>query len=88
LWEIHCVRPNGTWIRREVRHRCLTGGGAVRLASELGGAESHSPVPRIVHQSGRHNCIVVDIAGSFQDGSIIDLTFIGTFRVPGSDEEE
>lgn len=31
---IHCVRPNGAWIQREGRRRCLTIGGAVRLACE------------------------------------------------------
>lgn len=34
--EIHCVSPVGAWIR----HRCFTGGGAVRLASKRhGGAQ-------------------------------------------------
>jgi hypothetical protein len=42
----------------------------------------------MVHQSGLRNRVVVDIAGSSQDGSIIYLTSIGTAKVPDSDEEE
>ena len=42
----------------------------------------------MVHQSGRRNCIMVDVAGSSQDGSIIDLTSTGTVRDPSSNEEE
>ena len=55
---------------------------------DVGEAESHSPAPRMVHQSGRRNRIVVDVTGSSQDGSITDLTFTGTVWVTGSDEEE
>ena len=45
-------------------------------------------MPRTVHQSERRNRIMVDVADSSQDGSIIDLTSTGTQRVPGSDEKE
>ena len=36
----------------------------------------------------RRNRVVVDVAGSSQDGSIINLTSTGTVRVPNYDEEE
>jgi hypothetical protein len=57
-------------------------------AVDVGEAESHSPAPRMVHPWRRRNRVVVDVAGSSQDESIIDLTSTGTVRVPGSDEEE
>jgi hypothetical protein len=58
------------------------------MAADVGEAESHSPAPRMAHQSGRRNRIVVNVGGSSPDGSIIDLTSTGTVRVPSSDEEE
>ena len=61
---------------------------AALAAVDVGMTESHSPVPRTVPQSGRRTRVVVDIIGSSQDGSIIDLTSTGTVKVPGSDEEE
>ena len=52
---------------------------AALAAVDIGKAESHSPVPRMVHQSEGRNRVMVDVAGSFQDESIIDLTSTGTF---------
>jgi hypothetical protein len=72
---------------RRARERAREAAAAL-AAVDVGEAESHSPAPRMVHQSGRRNRVVVDVAGSSQDGSIIDLTSTGTVRVPGSDEEE
>ena len=71
-----------------MRHRYLTGGDAARLVFELGGVESHSLSSRIADQYGCRNCVVVDVVGPSQDGSIIDLTSTGTQCVQGSDEEE
>ena len=51
-------------------------------------AESHSRPPHMAHQSGCRNRIVVDVAGSSEDRSVIDLTSTGTFLVTGSNEEE
>ncbi|XP_044335752.1 geraniol 8-hydroxylase [Triticum aestivum] len=59
-----------------------------RRAVTVGEAESHSPAHHIVHRSGRRNCIVMDVTGSSQDGSIIDPTSTGTVRVPGYDKEK
>ena len=72
---------------RRVRHRAREAAAAL-AAVDVGEAESHSPAPRMAHQSGRRNRIVVDIGVSSPDGSVIDLTSTGTVRVPGSDEEE
>ncbi|XBI70774.1 hypothetical protein VPH35_065177 [Triticum aestivum] len=47
---------------------------ATLAAVDVGEAESHSPVPRTVHQSGRRNRVMVDVANSSQ----IDLTSTGT----------
>ena len=67
---------------RRARHR------ARETSADVGEAESHSPAPHMAHQSCRRNRIVVDVGGSFQDGSIIDLTSTGTQLVPNSDGEE
>ena len=42
----------------------------------------------MVHQSGQRNRVVVDVADSSQNGSIIDLTSTGNVRVSDFDEEE
>ncbi|KAE8785761.1 Peptidyl-prolyl cis-trans isomerase CYP40 [Hordeum vulgare] len=56
-------------------------------ATDVGDAESHSPAPRMLHECGRRNRVMVDV-GSSQEGSVCDLTSTGTVRVTGSDEEE
>ncbi|EMS59429.1 putative methyltransferase PMT17 [Triticum urartu] len=61
---------------------------ATLAAVDVGEAELHSLVPRMVHEFGRRNCVMLHVAGSSQDGSIIDLTSTGTIQVPGSDDEE
>jgi hypothetical protein len=38
-------------------------------AVDVGKVEPHSPATSMMHQSGRRNRIVVDVAGSSQDGS-------------------
>jgi hypothetical protein len=75
---------------RRARHaRQRTWEAATALAAvDVGEAESHSSAPRMAHQSGHRNRIMVDVHGSSQDGSVIDPTSTGTVRVPGSDEEE
>lgn len=72
---------------RRARHRAWEAAAAL-VAAGVGEADSHSPAPRMAHQFGRRDRIVVDVGGSFPDGSIIDLTSTGIVRVPVSDEEE
>ncbi|KAE8788970.1 hypothetical protein D1007_36830 [Hordeum vulgare] len=50
-------------------------------------AEAEYLAPHMLHGSGHHNRIVVDVISS-HEGSIIDLTSIGTVRVTSSDEDE
>ena len=71
---------NMAWRARRVRQRAQEA-----AAVDVIEVESHSPAPHMMQQSGRRNRVVVDVAGSSQDGSIIDLTSISTIRVPGSD---
>ena len=67
-------------IRREHSTTCPpckapgAGAAAALVAVDVDKVESHSPVPRMAHQSGRRNRIMVDVGGSSPDGSIIDLT--------------
>ena len=64
-------------------------GGRGNPRSRRGKAESHSPAPvQVAAILLRRNHVMVDVVGSSQDRSIIDLTSTGTQRVPGSDEEE
>ena len=72
---------------RRARHRERVAAAALATV-DVGEAKPHSPATHMVHQSGRSNRLVVDVAGSSHDGSIIDLTSTGTVRVLGSDEKE
>ena len=89
----HFVAPwassdeNMAWLASHARHRAREAAAGL-AAVDVGEAESHSLAPRMAQQSGRHNRIVVDIDGSSQDGSILDMTSTGIVRVMGSDEEE
>ena len=75
--------------RRAHRARHRAREAATTLAAmDVGEAKSHSPTPRMGHQSGRRNRIVVDVDGLSPDGSVIDLTSSGIVRVPGFDGEE
>ncbi|KAE8782348.1 Peptidyl-prolyl cis-trans isomerase CYP40 [Hordeum vulgare] len=64
-----------------------TGGGGSPQTVDVGEAESHSPVLRMVNHCGHRNRVVVDV-GSFQEGSVISLTCTGTVWVTGSNGEE
>ena len=81
-------------VRREHGTTCLPCEAEVLEAAaalgavDVGEEESHSLALCMVQQSGRRNRIVVDVDGSSQDGSIIDLTSSGNQRVPSSDKEE
>ena len=72
---------------RSVRQRVQEVAAAL-AAMDVGEAESNSPTPCMVHQSLRRNRVMAHVTGSFEDGIIIDLTFTGIIKVPGSDEEE
>ena len=48
----------------------------------------HYSVPGMVYQSRRRYRVMVEVAGSFQDGSIIDLTSTDIAKVLDSDEKE
>ncbi|XP_044405602.1 uncharacterized protein [Triticum aestivum] len=68
-----------TWCGvRAVRGKAREAATVALAAVDVGAVESHSPTPRMVHQSRRHNRVVVDVAGLSQDGSIIDRMYIGT----------
>lgn len=56
-------------------------------AVDVGEAESDSPAPRTVHQSGRRNRVMVYVVGPSQDGSIIDFTSTGAQQVTGSSHD-
>uniref|UniRef100_R7WCY5 peptidylprolyl isomerase n=1 Tax=Aegilops tauschii TaxID=37682 RepID=R7WCY5_AEGTA len=73
---------------RHVRQRAQEVAAAL-TAVDVGEAKSHSPVPRVVHvHPGRRNHVVVDVFGSSQDKSIIDITSTDTVKVLGFYEEE
>ncbi|KAE8796845.1 Peptidyl-prolyl cis-trans isomerase CYP40 [Hordeum vulgare] len=55
-------------------------------AMAVGETYSRSHVPCVMQGCGRNNCVVVDII-SFQEGSVIDVTSIGTVQATSCDEE-
>ncbi|KAE8770569.1 Peptidyl-prolyl cis-trans isomerase CYP40 [Hordeum vulgare] len=70
------------WARQRARDAA-----EALTAADVGEAESHSPVPRMLHGCGRCNRVVVDVSPC-QEGSVVDLTLTGTIRVTRSNEEE
>lgn len=78
---------NIVWHAHRLRQRAREA--VASLSANVGEAESHSPAPRVVPGNPcRRNRVMVDVAGSDHDGSIIDLTCTCDVQGMCSDEEE
>ena len=53
---------NMTCRALRARHRAREAAAAL-AAVDVGEVESHSPAPRMDHQFGQHNCVLVDVVG-------------------------